>query len=468
MKTLLMEPIENPNSVSLVDLANNKTFSYSDLHKEVSETFEVLSKLVGIPFILLKADATAFAVFAEIAVLENKGAVLLHNFEDAAIVREIADRFGCNVSIGPAGVFTSTQLTNLGAFEYDPTLTAPGLGDTALLLGTSGSTGSAKQVRLSREAIRSNASSIALSLGLRKDDRAITSLPLSYSFGLSILHSHLHAGASVVLSNLSIGESEFWRQFTENGCTSFSGVPFSYQMLKQMRFNPQKYPLMRMMTQAGGKMAPDLLKYFSELTQNHGIQLRVMYGQTEATARMAIATNDEIMSDPATVGKAIPGGSFKVLDHEGQEVSTGVEGEITYRGPNVMLGYAESFEDLALPNQLNGVLPTGDLGYLDDHGRLFVTGRLRRITKVFGIRVSLDDVEQMLSRHGEIVAVSGDDCIVIAVGPDVTATFEQIKEEVANSLCTNKRGVVVRGVTSLPRLPTGKPNYEEVKRVLNV
>jgi acyl-CoA synthetase (AMP-forming)/AMP-acid ligase II len=468
VKTLLTEPIENPNRVSLVDLANNKTFSYIDLYKEVSETFEVFSKLVGIPFILLKADATAFTVFAEIAVLENKGAVLLHNFEDAAIVREIADRFGCNISIGPVGVFRSTQLTSVGSLEYDPTLTAPELGDTALLLGTSGSTGSSKQVRLSREAIRSNASSIAHTLGLRKDDRAITSLPLSYSFGLSVLHSHLYAGASVVLSNLSIGESEFWQQFIENGCTSFSGVPFSYQMLKQMRFNPQKYPLMRMMTQAGGKMAPDLLKYFSELAHNHGIQLRVMYGQTEATARMAIATNDEIMSDPATVGKAIPGGSFEILDHEGQEVSTGVEGEITYRGPNVMLGYAESFEDLALPNQLNGVLPTGDLGYLDDHGRLFVTGRLRRITKVFGIRVSLDDVEQMLSRHGEIVAVSGDDCIVIAVGPDVKATFEQIKEEVANSLCTNKRGVVVRGVTSLPRLPTGKPNYEEVKRVLNV
>jgi acyl-coenzyme A synthetase/AMP-(fatty) acid ligase len=173
-----------------------------------------------------------------------------------------------------------------------------------------------------------------------------------------------------------------------------------------------------------------------------------MYGQTEATARMAVLPPDRLGDRLGSAGVAIPGGSFTIVD-----------GEIVYRGPNVMMGYAETEAELAGGDELGGVLHTGDLGHLDEEGFLHVTGRVKRIGKVFGVRVNLDDLERWLTGPAGVAVVPGDDRIaVFLVGAD-EATRGAAAKELAARLHTRSDAFDVRAIEALPRLASGKVDY---------
>ncbi|GIE81114.1 AMP-dependent acyl-CoA synthetase [Actinoplanes philippinensis] len=321
--------------------------------------------------------------------------------------------------------------------------------DLALLLTTSGSTGDPKLVRLSRAAVLANAGQVADSLGITGDDVAITTLPLFYSYGLSVLHSHLLRGATVVLERTGIMQRDFWAAVGEHRVTSLAFVPSQYEMLRRLRFDPSRYPSVRTLTQAGGRLRTDLVTDFAARMDAVGGRMFVMYGQTEAGPRMACLPPSRLADRLGSAGLAMPGGTFTVED-----------GEVVYRGPNVMMGYAETAADLARGDDLAGVLHTGDLGHLDDEGFLFITGRRKRMAKVFGVRINLDDVE----RHFPVAAVAGDDKLhVFTSGED---DVRALRSKIAEWLGTHFTGVDVRTISSLPLLPNGKTDYRALEASL--
>ncbi|MGW0802040.1 AMP-binding protein [Nonomuraea sp. NPDC002799] len=320
--------------------------------------------------------------------------------------------------------------------------------DLAILLATSGSTGNPKLVRLSRQAVQANAAAIAGALSIGPGDIAPTSLPLHYSYGLSVLNSHLAAGATVVLTEAGLLERSFWAHLDEHRCTSLAAVPYQYEMLRRLRFDRAEHPALTTLTQAGGRLDPELVTEFA----GQADRFFVMYGQTEATARIAVLPPDRLADKPGSVGPAVPGGRLTVED-----------GEVVYHGPNVMMGYAETAADLALGDQLGGVLHTGDLGRLDDDGFLYLTGRMKRIAKIFGVRVNLDDVEGLLRGAVPMAATSGDDRVTVwAEGLDA-AGCAGLARRLGAEMRVHWSGFDVRSVERLPLLATGKVDYRALE-----
>ena len=338
--------------------------------------------------------------------------------------------------------------------------------DLALLLSTSGSTGNPKSVMLSLENLHANAVSIASYLPMRPDDVAITSLPLPYSFGLSILNSHLLVGARVVLTGEPLVGKEFWRLVREYGVTSFAGVPFSYQMLRTLRFERMALPSLRYFTQAGGRLPAELVAYAQDLKTKTGLPFFVMYGQTEATARMAYLRPELLESHGDCIGEPIPGGEFFLRDPEsGSTVEgPGAVGELVYRGPNVMIGYAESADDLASSGLLKE-LATGDLAERLPVGVYRITGRTKRIVKIQGKRWQLDHVEAELARRGIAALATGrDDKLRIAViDPDTASTSrDDVYRWLNEELHVHPSLFEVVRLPEVPRTPNGKVDYPAI------
>jgi acyl-CoA synthetase (AMP-forming)/AMP-acid ligase II len=344
--------------------------------------------------------------------------------------------------------------------------------DLAVLLPTSGSTGSPRLVRLSRAAILSNAEAIAQVLEIDAREVAPTSLPLHYSYGLSVLNSHLVRGATVVVEPSGILGRGFWDAVNAHGVTSLAGVPYHYEMLRRLKFDPAKYPTLRTLTQAGGKLRDELITEFDAKIRAAGGRMYVMYGQTEAAPRMTTVAAERLGEKPGTAGPAVPGGSFSVRRDNGSETThPKIVGEVVYRGPNVMMGYAEHEAELAKGDEQGGVLPTGDLGYVDADGFLFITGRLKRIGKVFGNRISLDDLEQAV-RSAEV----GIDVVAAVAGGDKVVLFAELPEGAgAKDICRDAAGALserlhlhrsgfdVRPIDSVPLLSSGKIDYRSLE-----
>ncbi|GID30233.1 AMP-binding protein [Paractinoplanes brasiliensis] len=323
--------------------------------------------------------------------------------------------------------------------------------DLALLLTTSGSTGNPKLVRLSRDAVRTNAEQITQVLDITPDSVAITTLPLFYSYGMSVLNSYLLSGATVVLERTGIMQRDFWTAVNEHGVTSMAFVPYQYEMLRRLRFDPAKYPTLRTLTQAGGRLRADLVTDFAQRMATVGGRFYVMYGQTEAAPRMATLPPERLEEKAGSVGLALPGGAFAIEDDE-----------VVYRGPNVMMGYADTAADLALGDVQGGVLHTGDLGRIDDEGFLFITGRTKRMGKVFGVRINLDDVE----KNFPVAAVAGDDKLQVFAEGISDDEARGLRTKISEWLGTHFSGVVVRSVESLPLLPNGKIDYRALESSL--
>ncbi len=340
----------------------------------------------------------------------------------------------------------------------------PALG---VLLATSGSTGNPKFVRLSREAITANAAAIAEALRIGPGELAPTNLSFFYSYGMSVLNSHLLTGAGVLVQKHSLLERPFWDDLARYEATSLAAVPYQYEMLRRLRFDPAKYPKLRTLTQAGGRLRAELVSDFHARMQTVDGHLYVMYGQTEAGPRMTTLPSPRLAGKLGSVGPAIPGGTLSVRLEDGTETTApGVTGEVVYRGPNVMMGYAESAADLGLGDEMGGTLVTGDLGHLDEEGYLFISGRLKRFGKVFGVRLNLDDVEKLLREQGPVAAVSGEDKIVVwAEGVDEPAR-RGIATELAERLNLHWSGFDVRSIDSLPLLASGKVDYRALEKAI--
>ena len=337
--------------------------------------------------------------------------------------------------------------------------------DLALILLTSGSTGTGKAVRLTGSAVATNARAIAQYLGLGSDDRGALFLPLHYSYGLSVLNSHLAVGASLFVTGGSILEPGFLDALQAQRCTNIAGVPFSFELFESVGFRNRAFPDLRFMTVAGGRLATDMVRRYHGHLAAGGRRLFVMYGQTEATARIAYVPPALVGQRPDCIGVAIPGGELGLVDAAGRPIGVpGIEGELVYRGPNVMLGYAESRSDLARGSDTE-FLCTGDLAVRDPDGLYRITGRRRRMSKIAGIRIGHDAVEANLARSGIAAAVVGNDSTILAAY-SASCRPDEVRTRLAAATGLALAHVRAVEVDTLPRLATGKVDYETVRRWL--
>lgn len=310
-------------------------------------------------------------------------------------------------------------------------------------MSTSGSTGDPKLVRLSHENLSANARAIADFLDLGPHDQGITSLPLHYCYGLSVLHSHLVAGAGVSITTASVVDPSFRETLERDGVTNLAGVPHVFDLLEHAGPDLIRVPTLRFVTQAGGRLAPADVTRWTDRLDGWGARFVVMYGQTEATARMAYLPPELARRHPGAIGVPIDGGSFRIdpidtdepADDPGDRADGRADGragdradgraaepavgELVYRGPNVMLGYATTESDLADGRTIDE-LRTGDLArYHADDGVYEIVGRRARFVKPFGVRIDLDSLERALLErdHGPVV-VAGDDDGIVVCAPD--------------------------------------------------
>lgn len=408
--------------------------------------------------VIVEAANTVECLVAYLACLRARFPVMLAEPGSTARDPRIADTFRA------AYVFRASAA---GEWRFEPYTgeRVPVHADLCLLLSTSGSTGSAKLVRLSHANIDSNALAIAKYLGIGPDDRTLTSLPAFYSYGMSVINSHLTVGGCVLLTDDSVAQEGFWQRAEKERATSFAGVPFTFEILERIGFRSRRYPYLRYLTQAGGRLSAEMVKLYAEWAASQDKQFFVMYGQTEAAPRMAYVPPAQLRGNAECIGVPIPGGSFELRRDDGTlETRPDQPGELVYRGPNVMMGYAEQASDLALGKLVNE-LRTGDLACRKANGNYYIAGRMSRFVKIVGKRISLDEIERWLEQQGAPAAVGGSD-EVIAVAVARHGNPAELKQRLLQRFGLPAMAVEAAVLDPLPTLASGKIDHRSVLRLV--
>lgn len=422
-----------------------RTYTYQQL---VCAPFEEQEKQL----ILILCDGTVNMLSAYITAMNSKHAVMLlaadiHSELLASIIKNYTPYWIIGLSSWPQYKIDGERLVRIQRTNVDIHE------DLALLLSTSGTTGSQKFVRLSYDNLRANAQSIQQYLEIGEQERAVLNLPLSYSYGMSIVNSHLLAGAAIVLTNDSVLQKSFWSFIKEEKATSLAGVPFTYQMLQRVGFVKMDLPDLRVLTQAGGRLNEKLVRYFGEYAQQENKRFYVMYGQTEAAPRMSYIPASRVLDKAGSIGIPVPNGKLAIIDDE-----------LIYTGENVMLGYAETVKDLAKGDALHGILHTGDTATVDEEGYFTITGRLKRFIKLFGLRINLDDVEKKLEQRFQtpLACTGSDDKLIVAI--EQAQFSDDIKKAIEELYHLHKTAFKVK-VLDIPHFSNGKTDYTTLKEL---
>lgn len=451
-----LERVE-PDRVALIDASTGASLTYRGLLERVAAFEARLGATGGRLLGLVLAENTVDSVAVYVAALRAGHPVVVM---DRALAPELIERVVATYR--PGWIFCSGAALELPGYQGRAVeggalleLADPPRADLhpelAVLLSTSGSTGSPKLVRLAHRNVAANAESIAAYLGLTAGERAVTSLPMAYSYGLSVINSHLAVGAALVLTNRGVLEKDFWAAMTELGCTSFAGVPYTYQLLLRFGLLKKAPPTLRTLTQAGGRLEPVHVEQVRAVAAERGWRFFVMYGQTEASPRISYVPPEALHRKIGSIGVAVPGGSLAVEQ----------DGELVYSGPNVMLGYAQGEGDLGKGDELGGVLRTGDLGHRDEDGFFYVTGRKGRFLKLFGKRFGLDEMEGVLAGrlHLPVACLGADDHLTVVVegGSEQAAAARALVSQV---FALHPSAFQVHALAALPRSASGKTDYK--------
>ena len=334
----------------------------------------------------------------------------------------------------------------------------------SMLMTTSGTTGSPKLVRHKYGNIESNAKNVAKIFGWTPEERGIIDLPMQYTMGLNVINSHLYAGATVLLIEANLMSPKYWNFIKEQKGSNFTGVPFSYEILNRLRFQRMDLPNLTTLAEGGGKLSDTLFTAFANYAVEKDKRFFATFGTTETSARLAFLPPEQAANHIGSIGHAIPEGKLILVDENGDEITDAdVEGELRYEGPNVTMGYGTCVEDLTKGDEFCGAYETGDLAKKDADGFFYIVGRKKRFLKLFGLRVSLDQSERIISEHfGIECACTGDDTKM-----KIYITKPEQKEEV-KSLISNKTGLISNSfeviiVDAIPRFESGKINYRELK-----
>jgi len=437
------EKFELYDGLALV--CNGFNISYSELNLKVHNYTKFLSDYNlenQLAFLPMQSDVDS--VVRYLACLRESIIPLLLSPElEKGLLKNLRNIYEPALVFGPDGIHDVT----IYDYPVSQSLLPKNL---ALLLSTSGSTGSSKLVKLSHQNLQANAKSISEYLYIQPDEKAFCSLPLSYSYGISVLNSHLNSGACVHLSSLNPLSEGYYDKLMAESITSISGVPFFYQMLFRTGFFKKDIPSLKVMTQAGGKLSDKLTVKFNEYALQHQINFYVMYGQTEATARISYVPPEALSQKIGSVGIAIPDGNLSLSGN----------GELIYSGPNVMLGYAQDRVELQSPDRNLGRLYTGDIGKQDEDGYFYITGRVKRFIKIAGARLGLDEIESALEDAFNLgFLVAGEDEKLLIFIEDAQLDILDVTNFLQSKYSINRTFVKVKIVKEILRKSNGKKDY---------
>ena len=452
---------KDPNTLAVIDDSGER-LTYGDLCDKAKEFSEALPYRT---LIFILAENCNGALLGYISALSN-GVVplIISNNTEQSLFDTLYGKYQPEFLSLPtnkiAGFNLKDTLYSTNGYSLVRTgFDTPNLyEDLSLLLPTSGSTGSPKLVRHSYRNIEANAENVMNLFGLTSSERAMAALPMHYTMGLSVIASHLYAGATLLLCGKSLLDPVFWNMLRD-GATSFTGVPYSFELLAKLRFFRMNLPELKIITQGGGKLTEDMWLQLSSYAINNGKRFIATYGQSECTARMAYLPAELVSTKVCSIGIAEPGGQLSIIDNDGNETFEGeATGEMVYRGENVTLGYATSKEDLLKGDENHGIMHTGDLARRDADGCYFIVGRLKRFLKIFGLRIGLDEVENLIrGKYGTDCYCSGDDEYLLvkltnaSVANEIPAFIEEkthlfyqrVKVEIVDKILRNEAGKVI-------------------------
>lgn len=457
------------DKIAIVDKESNLV-TYSELLKIGESNFQQLLTKRQLIFIHCSNNVETLALYVY-CILNNITTLLLPPNCPDKYLKELLDIYKPTYIWFDASNLPNFELENELSINFDQnflvvTKNKVFLNESlAILLTTSGTTGNPSLVRLSHSNLDSNAEAITKVLDINQKDVVITTLPFSYSYGLSIINTHLMAGATIVLNDLAVTQKEFWEVVERHKVTTLNGVPFQIEAIS--RFSEEKFTNLsiRKITQAGGKLGISTALRVNKLCKSNNINFYIMYGQTEATARMSVLKPEFINDFPGSIGKPIPGGKFILKDSQGDNINvSGVEGVLYYSGPNVCLGYAQNHDDLSLGDVNNGILNTGDIAFKDENEFFYITGREKRIVKIYGYRMNLDDIEhQFKSISVDLRLIEFGDKLIIFT-PDRTI-LNEIHSFVRMELRLTANEYRILELTEIPRNANGKTDYAALRKI---
>jgi acyl-CoA synthetase (AMP-forming)/AMP-acid ligase II len=413
----------------------------------------------GLVPVALNTQATPHELSAWVG---HSGCALLFSRQDP-------DRLGVQAPVCRLSVEASAAVAVDGDILPDSALDEVIDHEIASLIYTSGTTGAPKGITLGHDNLGSNIAGVIESLSILPDDRFLCVLPFYYSFGNSILHSHLSLGATLVLLDPAGYPVRILEAIEQHHCQGFAGVPSLYlSLLKKTDFTKHDLGSLRYLTQAGGPLAVEFIREL--LDRLPGVRLYVMYGQTECSARIACLPPDRLDDKFGSVGRPIRGLEIRVVDQSGVPCAAGEQGEICVRGPSIMRGY---WQDPERTGQVlrDGWLHTGDHGYLDEDGFLFIVGRQTEMLKIADNRVSPYEIEEViLELPGvEECAVVGCEhqllgqaahAAIVASDPGLTA--QAVKKHCKQQLAFYKIPKTIAFVDALPKTSSGKIRRGEI------
>ena len=450
--------------------ATGRTVTYADWYRH-ADALKAIIPSRSLAVIICRN--TLGSALSYLCCLQNRIVPLLIDHDmDTDLMKRLIDTYKPAYIFQPtANAADSSPLYTLEDYAlYQHAAHSPALfEELALLLTTSGSTGSPKLVRQSYENIQSNAASIAQYLELDASQRPVSTLPMHYTFGLSVINSHVLVGAAECLTEDTLFDASFWELCKKQKITSIAGVPFTYECLKRLHFTDMDLPFLTLLIQAGGKLSKRLQKEYSDFAAAAGKRFVVMYGQTEATARMSYLPPADCLKKIGSIGIAIPGGIFHIMEDEHTEITKpNIPGELCYEGPNVTLGYAQCAEDLARGDERHGRLLTGDIAYVDEDGFYYITGRKKRFVKIMGKRVNMDEIEQLFKNTfttGDFAATGHDDDLWIfttALETDISS----LEDFLAKKTSLHPSCFTIRHIDTIPKNSSGKTQYTSLLELI--
>lgn len=423
------------NRVAVLD-SEGRSVTYGEI---VAEAMRIREQYAAREFRMVLVENTAASVLEVMAMLASERLVplILNKKTDPTLLETLTETYG------KTGTAIHPQLSHL--------------------LPTSGSTGSPKLVRHCYDNIEAAGLNISTFFELKESDRPLMVLPLYYTMGLSMIFSHFKVGATVLITGLNMTDAGFWKFIKDEHATSFTGVPYSYQILNLMRFYRMDLPDLELLTQGGGKMPKDLNEKMVQYCQEKGKRWIATYGQSECTARMAYLPAKWAAEKMGSIGIAVPNGELSLIDAKGQLITMPhTEGEMCYRGKNVTMGYARCQEDLLLGDERNGFIRTGDLAYFDEDGCYYIVGRMGRFLKLFGMRVGLDECEQIVTSEcqTEVACVGTDEKMYVYI-------TDEAKKDAVKQCLVEKTHIVatsfeIRVIAEIPKNATGKKLYSKL------
>jgi long-chain acyl-CoA synthetase len=462
----MLSSLYNNNEIAFI--SNNNTYTYKDLNnfsKKISKYIKVKKSLI-----IILSNNLIESVFAYFSLLHLKHVpIILDEKTDRIFLKKLIKTYKPNYIWSPIKkrerkkkvfFFENYNLIELNKKKINLHK------DLCLLATTSGSTGSKRLVKQSYINLKSNTDEICKYLNIKKKDKTIMTLPINYTFGMSVLNTHYIKKSIIILNNNSILQKKFWEIFKTYEPNCIYGVPYTFEILDGLKFFKEKNKI-KFLAQAGGKLNKYYQLKIGKFAKKNKFKFYIMYGQAEATTRIAYLKPELVLKKKNSIGKSINGGKIKLLDSKNKPIlKNNVPGNLVYSGKNIFIGYAFQQSDLAKKEIIKN-LYTNDIATRDDQGFYYIVGRSKRFCKVLGISYNLDDIEELIKKKFKrlnFAIVSNDKKIFVFSDNSKLSTaatkFISKKININLSLIENKK------ISKIPRLENGKINYPSILKLI--